>query len=192
MSTSAGTANSTCQSSVFFDSVSPNRNSEPEYVYSPFGVSPNQFHEYMRLRSELDTTASPILISGLCALAGGAIKPSAHMTPNALRICISPRTRKSKGHTTLWRRCRTRLRRFRPVFEFMTADLLSDQRQECLAKIERYGPVRVGQLVRSDDFRQRTPERERARRSCRTGSDSDKCVTVVSGRSARSSRRARG
>src|SRR5947207_10407732 len=64
--TSAGTANSTCQSSFFFVSARPNRSSDPEYVYSPPGASPNQSHEYIRLLSELDTTASPILI-GACA-----------------------------------------------------------------------------------------------------------------------------
>src|SRR3954470_10768390 len=82
MLTSAGTANSTCQSNFGFVSLRPNRSSEPEYVYSPFAASPNQSHEYIRLRSDVDTTASPTLTGvTACPSASDGSSHDAHQTP---------------------------------------------------------------------------------------------------------------
>jgi hypothetical protein len=99
MFTNAGTANSTCQSNLGFDSINPNRSNEPEYAYSPFGASPNQSHEYMRLLSELVTTASPILIGG-CASASDGSSSDANVRPNSLRMSLSLLLGFSKPHTS--------------------------------------------------------------------------------------------
>ncbi len=105
-------------------------------------------------------------------------------------VNVSSRKFRARPHRA-WLAWPPRRRCFRPVFEFLQGGRAVRSATGMSRENRKVRTCCVGQLVRPSVFRQPARKHGGARRSCRAKNDSDKCVRVVSGRSARSSRRGR-